>query len=79
MAQPAQLPKPYAVAQTVGRLERVRPLGQAVQIGLAKAAKAEGGPTPLDSDPLGGLMKRLSVKISSVPQIKKPKVLAPKF
>lgn len=60
------LPRPYAVGQDIGHLERVRPASQAISIALDKASKAEGGPAgAIGSGPRGNpsVLKRLSFKV----------------
>lgn len=65
MPGPVQLPRPWDVDKDVTRLEKIRPMGNAIGIALDKASKAEGGPAnPLSTDPRGNpdVLKRLRIK-----------------
>ena len=60
----AYLPKPYNLLQDVTHLENVRPMSQAVGLGLDKDMAQEGIADPQASGPDGrpNVLKRISIK-----------------
>lgn len=76
------LPRPYAIGQSIAHKGNVRPIAQAVGLGLSQDMSDAGIKPPLSGGPeRNGILKRLSIKAAKVPKlsIKVPKVHIPRF